>query len=81
MEPEGSLPSSQELFTCTYPEPNQSSPQESIEDMEGKARRKETSRRPRHMWMVEIKMDLKQRLWCGMVWIDLIQNRAVGRLL
>jgi hypothetical protein len=24
MEPEGSLPSSQELSTCTYPEPNQS---------------------------------------------------------
>jgi hypothetical protein len=30
MEPEGSLPSSQELSTCTYPEPNQSSPQHSI---------------------------------------------------
>jgi hypothetical protein len=26
MEPEGSLPGSQELSTCTYPEPNQSSP-------------------------------------------------------
>jgi hypothetical protein len=25
MEPEGSLPSSQELSTCTYPEPDQSS--------------------------------------------------------
>jgi hypothetical protein len=24
MEPRGSLPSSQELFTCTYPEPDQS---------------------------------------------------------
>jgi hypothetical protein len=30
MEPEGSLPSLQELFTCTYPEPNQSSLQHSI---------------------------------------------------
>jgi hypothetical protein len=30
MEPEGSLPSSQELSTGTYPEPNQSSPQHSI---------------------------------------------------
>jgi hypothetical protein len=30
MEPEGSLPSSQELTTCTYPEPNQSSPQHSL---------------------------------------------------
>jgi hypothetical protein len=26
MEPEDSLPSSQELSTCTYPEPDQSSP-------------------------------------------------------
>jgi hypothetical protein len=30
MEPEGSLPSSQELSTCTYPEPDQYSPQHSI---------------------------------------------------
>jgi hypothetical protein len=30
METEGSLPSSQELSTCTYPEPDQPSPQHSI---------------------------------------------------
>jgi hypothetical protein len=30
MEPEGSLPSSQELSTCTYPEPDQSSQQHPI---------------------------------------------------
>jgi hypothetical protein len=30
MEPEGSLLSSQELSTCTYPEPDQFSPQWSI---------------------------------------------------
>jgi hypothetical protein len=30
MEPEGSLPRSQELFTCTYPAPDQSSSQHSI---------------------------------------------------
>jgi hypothetical protein len=30
MEPEGSLPISQELSTCTYPEPNQSNPIKSI---------------------------------------------------
>jgi hypothetical protein len=30
MEPEGSLPRLQELSTCTYPEPKQSSPQHSI---------------------------------------------------
>jgi hypothetical protein len=29
MELEGSLPSSQELSTCTYPEPDQSNPQQS----------------------------------------------------
>jgi hypothetical protein len=28
MEPEGSLPHSQELSTCPYPEPNQSSPRQ-----------------------------------------------------
>jgi hypothetical protein len=27
MEPEGSIPNSQELSTCSYPEPDQSSPQ------------------------------------------------------
>jgi hypothetical protein len=32
MEPEGSLPSSQELSTCTYPEPDQSSPQQTETD-------------------------------------------------
>jgi hypothetical protein len=30
MEPEGSLPHSQELFTCPYPEPDQSSPHQPI---------------------------------------------------
>jgi hypothetical protein len=30
MEPEGSLPSLQELSTCTYPEPDQSSPQHTL---------------------------------------------------
>jgi hypothetical protein len=32
MEPEGSLPSLQELSTCTYPEPDQSSPQHSLQN-------------------------------------------------
>jgi hypothetical protein len=35
MEPEGSLPSSQELSTCTYPEPDQSSPQHSLLSLKG----------------------------------------------
>jgi hypothetical protein len=30
MEPEGSLPRSQEFSACTYPEPDQSSPKHSI---------------------------------------------------
>jgi hypothetical protein len=30
MEPEGSIPNSQELSTCPYPEPDQSSPHHSI---------------------------------------------------
>jgi hypothetical protein len=37
MEPEGSLPSSQELSTFTYPEPDQSSPQHSILSLKGPA--------------------------------------------
>jgi hypothetical protein len=35
MESEGSLPSLQELSTCTYPEPNQSSPQHSVLTLKG----------------------------------------------
>jgi hypothetical protein len=35
MEPEGSLPSSQELSTCTYPESDQSSPQHSLLSLKG----------------------------------------------
>jgi hypothetical protein len=30
MEPEGSVPNPQELFTCPYPEPDQSSPHHPI---------------------------------------------------
>jgi hypothetical protein len=33
MEPEGSLPSSQELSTCTYPEPNQYGFQDTAENV------------------------------------------------
>jgi hypothetical protein len=35
MEPEGSLLRPQELSTCTYPEPDQSSPQHSIISLKG----------------------------------------------
>jgi hypothetical protein len=30
MEPKGSIPNSQELYTCSYPEPDQSSPHHPI---------------------------------------------------
>jgi hypothetical protein len=35
MEPEGSLPRTQELSTCTYPEPRQSSPYHTIPSLNG----------------------------------------------
>jgi hypothetical protein len=35
MEPEGSLPSLQELSNCTYPEPDQSSPQQTLLSLKG----------------------------------------------
>jgi hypothetical protein len=35
MEPEGSMPRSQELSACTYPEPDQSSPQHSVLSLKG----------------------------------------------
>jgi hypothetical protein len=37
MEPESSLPSSQQPSTCTYPEPDQSSPQRSILSLKGQS--------------------------------------------
>jgi hypothetical protein len=35
MEPEGSLPRSQELSTCTYPEPDQLSPHHPVLSLKG----------------------------------------------
>jgi hypothetical protein len=35
MEPEGSIPHSQELSTCPYPEPDQSSPHHPIQPLQG----------------------------------------------
>jgi hypothetical protein len=32
-------------------------------------------RRPRHRWVDNIKMDLGERGWDGMDWIDLTQDR------
>jgi hypothetical protein len=32
-------------------------------------------RRPRHRWVENIKIDLRERGWGGMDWIDLVQDR------
>jgi hypothetical protein len=39
-----------------------------------KARRKETTKRPRRRWVDNIKMDLTEIGWGGMDWIDLTQD-------
>jgi hypothetical protein len=46
-----------------------------------KARRKETTRRPRRRWVDNIKMDLREIGWNGMDWIDLTQDRDHRRAL
>jgi hypothetical protein len=44
--------------------------EEYIEDIGGKARRKEPLGRPRRRWVDNIKMDLKRdrMTWCGLDW-------------
>jgi hypothetical protein len=37
--------------------------------------------RPRHRWVDNIKIDLKERGWDGMVWINLTQDRDQWRAL
>jgi hypothetical protein len=37
--------------------------------------------RPRHRWVDNIKMDLREIGWDGMVWIDLAQDRDQWRAL
>jgi hypothetical protein len=37
--------------------------------------------RPRRRWVDNIKMDLRERGWDGMDWIDLVQNRDQWRAL
>jgi hypothetical protein len=36
---------------------------------------------PRHRWVDNIKMDLREIGWDGMIWIDLAQNRDQWRAL
>jgi hypothetical protein len=49
--------------------------EECIEDIGGKARRKELLGRPRCRLVDNIKMDLEEIGWDGMVWIGLIYFR------
>jgi hypothetical protein len=47
-----------------------------IQDIGGKARRKETTiGRPRRRWVDNIKNDLREIGWDGMDWIDLAEDR------
>jgi hypothetical protein len=52
-----------------------------IEDIGGKARRKEPLGRPRRRWVDNIKMDFGEIGWDGMDWIELAQDRDQWRAL
>jgi hypothetical protein len=47
----------------------------------GKPERKRPLTRLRRRWVNNIKMDLRDIGWDGMVWIDLVQDRTSGGLL
>jgi hypothetical protein len=47
----------------------------------GKTEGKRPLGRPRHRWMDNIKMDLRDIRWDGMDWIDLAQDRDQWRAL
>jgi hypothetical protein len=46
-----------------------------------KPERKRPLGRPRHRWVDNIKMVLRERGWCDMDWIDLAQDRNQWRAL
>jgi hypothetical protein len=50
--------------------------EECIQDIGGKARRKETTR---HRWLDNIKMNLRKIGWDGVNWIDMAQDRYQWR--
>jgi hypothetical protein len=52
---------------------------ECIQDLGGKTRRKETTRRPRRRWVDNIKMCLREIGWASMDWIELAQDRDQWR--
>jgi hypothetical protein len=47
----------------------------------GKPEGKRPLGRPRHKWVGNIKMDLREIGWCNMDWIDLAQDRDQWRAL
>jgi hypothetical protein len=47
----------------------------------GKPKGKRPLGRPRHTWLDNIKMDLREIGWSGMDWIDLAQDRNQWRAL
>jgi hypothetical protein len=47
----------------------------------GKPERKRPLGRPRHRWVDNIKMDLREIGWNDMDWIDLVQDRDQWRIL
>jgi hypothetical protein len=49
--------------------------EECMLDIGGKARRKETTGRPRRRWMDNVKIDLRYIGWDGVDWIDMAQDR------
>jgi hypothetical protein len=55
--------------------------EECIQDIGGKTRMKETTRKNRSRWVDNIKMELREIGWDGMVWIDLAQDTDQWRAL
>jgi hypothetical protein len=49
--------------------------EECIQDIGGKARRKETNGKTKTWWVDNIKMDLREAGWDGMDWIVLAEDR------
>jgi hypothetical protein len=47
----------------------------------GKSERKRQLRRPRRRWVDNIKMNLRERGWDGVDWIELAQDRDQWRAL
>jgi hypothetical protein len=49
--------------------------EECVQGFDGKARRKETTGRPRHRWEDGIRMDLREIGWGSVEWIHLAHDR------